>query len=128
MYFRKYRLGIMAVTFGALLVFSTCDQNPPERIELATIEKPATEMRDFEKKVLSLRRKIESINEKEVLIDLDVQERDKFESRIEELKKNFNDTASLIRERYDLRQKMDVERSYLRTKTIWEYMIRSYPI
>lgn len=124
---------VLYILFFLFLVGS-CHINSSKEVGIRDLEESNFEEKNIDKtisvneKIKMLRMEIQGIDSKVIKKSLTSNQKYKFNKRLKELKKSLNQTIVLMKPKYTKDEQMVVETQYIKTKEIWDYLIRNYNI
>lgn len=116
------------IIFFLFCLITACDRKIGKEMPVRPIPEEKVTKVSLEVEIEMLRNEVQGINEKKVMQTLNESQKTRFNNRIKELKRNLNETISLIRPFYTEAQKRQLESSYAQTKEIWDYLVKNYKI
>ena len=117
-----------------LFLTSSCHINSSKEVEIRDLDESNFEEENIDKtvsvneKIKMLRMEIKGIDSKVIKKSLNGNQKYKFDKRLKELKESLNQTIVLMKPKYTKDEQMVVETQYIKTKEIWDYLIRNYNI
>lgn len=117
-----------------LFLTSSCHINSSKEVEIRDLDESNFEEKNIDEtvsvneKIKMLRMEIQGIDSKVIKKSLTGNQKYKFNKRLKELKKSLNQTIVLMKPKYTKDEQMVVETQYIKTKEIWDYLIRNYNI
>ncbi|MEE3080371.1 MAG: hypothetical protein VX341_13615 [Bdellovibrionota bacterium] len=117
-----------------LFLTSSCHINSSKEVEIRDLDESNFEEKNIDKtvsvneKIKMLRMEIRGIDSKVIKKSLNGNQKYKFDKRLKELKESLNQTIVLMKPKYTKDEQMVVETQYIKTKEIWDYLIRNYNI